>query len=106
MSDQKQRDRWASHIEDERQAVDLQQAAAGDTHRPAEGPLPYTHDNLADAVTQAVLSERERCAAVVQSWTSEDRVGRVMPELTPEQRRLVILLASRIAQDVIAPPGP
>ena len=103
MSDPAQRNEWAKHMKDEARAIARQQASAGASHGPVEGPLPYSHDNMAVAVRAAVDAERERCAKVAASFASDAQLLLVLGDVPGEQRAAGAAVARRIAQALGGP---
>ena len=97
MSDPEQRTQWADHLEDEAHAIAVQQSSAGGSHEPLAGPLPFSHNDMTDAVLQAVLAERERCAGIAMRFASDSGILEVLPEATSEQRAAAGCAAVRIA---------
>ncbi|GAB3655038.1 hypothetical protein [Ramlibacter alkalitolerans] len=100
MSGNEQRKQWAEHIEDEARALEAQQHAAGGTHTPVEGPLPYSADQLAAAVADAVAAERERCAAIADRWGSEARLREAFGAFTQAELRAAGATARAIGSDI------
>lgn len=100
MHNQAQRDQWDEHLRDEAGAIAEQQASAGDTHGPVEGPLPHTRNDTAAAAEDAVLMEREQCAAVAGAFAGESKLLEVLPGATPQQLQWAAGLAHRIAQAI------
>lgn len=100
MSTSDQRRQWADHIRDESDARNLQQAAAGSTHSPVGGPLPYTEDQLAAAVASAVAVERERCADIADSWGGEPRLLAAFADFTPWELRAATETARAVAGEI------
>lgn len=101
MPNDKQRREWASHQRDEARAIALQQASAGDTHSPVERPQPYSHDNMEEAVRLAVSGERERCAALADSFAAQP--SQLLPEMTvrdADALQLAAEIARRIANGI------
>jgi hypothetical protein len=97
MNEQNQQDQWAEHLRDEAGAIARQQVTAGHTHSPLEGPLPHTKTDMAVAAEDAVLLERERCAAIVASFAAEERLAAILPGATPDQLRAAASAAWHIA---------
>lgn len=87
MSTSEQRKQWAEHIADESRALQIQQQAAGGTHSPLEGPLPYTGEQLEAAVAAAVASERQRCAELADAWSTEPKLLERFGDLTEGELR-------------------
>lgn len=106
MSEQEQRRQWAEHLKDEAVALQKQQAEAGGTHTPVEGPLPHSAADLGAAVAAAVGAERERCARVAEGWASEDRIQRAFGEFTAPELRAAASVARSIGSDIRASAGP
>lgn len=100
MNNQAQRDQWAEHLRDEAGAIAEQQALAGDTHGPVEGPLPHTRDDTAAAAQDAVLAEREHCAAVAASFAARARLLELLPHATADQLDTAAALAGQIAEAI------
>jgi hypothetical protein len=87
MKIRKQRDQWAEHLRDEAVAHEAQQVAAGASHTPAAGPLPFSADDMEEAVTAAVQRERERCAAIADHWGTQDALLTAFSDLTEWELR-------------------
>ena len=100
MSDKEQRALWAEHLRDEADAIAEQQSTAGDSHAPLEGPLPHTRNETVAAAQDAVLDERERCAALAGSYTTEAALRQVLGEATPAELQSAARLALHIAQAI------
>lgn len=98
MNDPEQRAQWAEHLLDEADAIAAQQVTAGGTHEPMAGPLPFTQDNMTDAIRLAAVEERARCAAVADAFTSEARLALLLPAASPAERSAAAVVARRIAQ--------
>lgn len=106
MSTNEQRKQWAEHLADERQALQIQQRAAGETHSPTEGPLPHTVDQLDAAVAAAVAAERQRCAEIAAAWASESRLRHAFGDFTAEELRAAAAAASAVADEIRSAAGP
>jgi hypothetical protein len=102
MTDKKQRAQWAEHLRDEAGAIAQQQASAGTTHEPVEGPLPHTRNDTATAARDAVMAERQHCASIVASYAAQAKLLQVLPDATPEQLRAAAALVRHIADAVRA----
>ena len=102
MNNQEQRDQWAAHLRDEAGAIAQQQVTAGATHGPVEGPLPHSLDDTAAAAHDAVLAEREQCAAVAASFAAQPRLAQLRPDATPEQLEWAAAVARHIADAIRA----
>jgi len=63
---------WERHHDDEAAARAVQQASAGPTHEPVNGPGRYGDERTNAAVAEAVMRERERCAAIVEACAGGD----------------------------------
>lgn len=100
MSTSDQRRQWADHIRDESDARRLEQAAAGSTHSPVGGPLPYTEDQLAAAVAEAVAAERRRCADIADSWSGEPRLLAAFADLTGRELHAAMETARAVAGEI------
>lgn len=100
MSTSEQRRQWAEHIADERQALQLQQQAAGPTHSPKEGPLPYTEDQMHAAIAAAVAAERHRCAELADAWSTESKLLEAFTGLTEGELRVAAAIASAVAGEI------
>lgn len=100
MNNQAQRNQWAEHLRDEAGAIAEQQASAGHTHGPVEGPLPHTRDHTAAAAQDAVLAEREDCAAVAASFATPARLADILPDAAPDELERAAALAHRIAEAI------
>ena len=98
--EQDQQDQWAEHLRDEAGAIARQQVTAGKTHSPLEGPLPHTKTDMAVAAEDAVLLERERCAAIVASFAAPDRLAQILPGATPDQLQAAASAARQIAEQL------
>lgn len=96
-NDSKRRELAASHQRDEARAIALQQASAGDTHSPVERPQPYSQDNMDEAVRLAVSRERERCAALADSFAAQP--SQLAPD-TAVRDTDVLQLAAGIARRI------
>lgn len=107
MMDTEQRRQWAEHIKDEVDAIARQQQTAGVTHTPLERPHPYTADELAVAVGQAVAAERERCARLAESWSEESRLLGAFGDFTEWELRAGATVARAVAGQIrdTVPPG-
>jgi hypothetical protein len=97
MNDQARRTQWAEHLRDEAGAIAQQQVSAGTTHGPVDGPLPHSLDHTATVAQDAVLAEREDCAALAASFAAEAKLLRVLHGATPEQLQAAAALALHIA---------
>ena len=82
-------DQWHRIQSDEAAAVDAQQEAAGGSHSPVRGPGPYGDHGTNRVVDEAVTAERERCAALAESWAAGQAA---------EGRDLLLRLAAAIRQ--------
>lgn len=100
MSTSEQRKQWAEHIADEGRARELQQRAAGGTHTPTEGPLPFTASELEAAVAAAVSAERGRCAAIADTWCAEARLLAAFGDLTEWELRAAAAAARAVATEI------
>lgn len=100
MSDRAQRALWAEHLRDEAGAIAEQQVTAGDTHSPVEGPLPHTRNDAVAAVRDAVLAEREQCAALAASFAGEAKLLQAVHDATPEQLQFGAALARQIGEAI------
>jgi len=98
MSDKAQRKQWAEHLRDEAGAIAEQQVTAGTTHGPVEGPLPHTRNDTSAAAHDAVMSERQHCAAIVASYAEGTKLAQALPDATPEQLQAAAALARHIAE--------
>jgi len=98
MNDKKQRAQWAEHLRDEAGAIAKQQASAGTTHGPVEGPLPHSRNDTAKAAHEAAISERQHCAAIVASYAAEAKLMQILPDATPEQLLSATALVRHIAE--------
>ncbi|MBC5766657.1 hypothetical protein [Ramlibacter albus] len=98
MNDPEQRAQWAEHLLDEADAIAAQQVTAGASHEPMAGPLPFTQDNMTDAIRLAVTEERARCAAVAEAFATEARLSHFLPAATTSERAAAAAVARRIAQ--------
>jgi hypothetical protein len=98
MSNTRQRAQWAEHLKDEAVELRAQQASAGSTHSPVEGPLPHS----ADVLEAAVHAERERCCAIASRWTSEVEVHRAFAEWTEWETRAAMEMARAILREISA----
>ena len=96
MSNTRQRAQWAEHLKDEAAELRAQQASAGSTHSPVEGPLPHS----ADALESAVRAERERCCAIASRWTSEAEVHGAFAEWTEWETRAAMEMARAILRGI------
>lgn len=105
MNDQARRTQWADHLRDEAEAIAEQQVSAGAMHGPLEGPLPHTRDDTAAAAYEAVLAEREHCAATAASFAEEAMLLKLLPDATPAQLQAAAALARHIAGRVRAGPA-
>lgn len=65
---------WQKHSEEEAMARKVQQALAGETHHPVEGPPPYGNEQVNLLAVEIVRQERERCASLVEAWPGVDPV--------------------------------
>jgi hypothetical protein len=97
-----QREQWAEHLNDEASARRDQQAAAGPSHRPLEGPLPFSAENLERATKAAVSAERERCAGLADGAAKEERLAAAFPQFTEAQRQAAAEALSALAADMRA----
>ena len=59
---------WRRHSEDEATARAAQQESAGQGHQPVAGPPPYGNEQVNLMAAEIVRRERERCAALVETW--------------------------------------
>ena len=100
MSTIDQRRQWAEHIRDEAKALEVQQHAAGTTHTPFEGPLPYSADELAAAVATAVAAERQRCADIAESWSTETRLLEAFGDFTEWELRAATATARAVGNNI------
>jgi hypothetical protein len=106
MNETNQRKQWAEHLQDEADALGLQQQSAGDSHTPVEGPLPHSADQLAIAVGAAVSQERLRCAKVAESWSSETRLLEAFGDFTERELRAAAVVARAIGREIRGGAGP
>lgn len=97
MKTRNQRDQWADHLRDEAAAREAEQAAAGGSHEPVQGPLPYSADDLEDAIAAQVRQERERCAAIAERWCAQLALQDAFPDATDAELRAAAEAARRIA---------
>lgn len=97
-NDKRQRAQWAEHLRDEAGAIAEQQASAGTTHGPVEGPLPHSRNDTATAAHDAVMSERQHCAAIVASYAAEAKLLAILPDATPEQLLAAAAAVRHIAE--------
>jgi len=95
-----QRKQWAEHIRDEAEALVLQQHAAGTTHSPMEGPLPYSADQLAVAVATAVAAERQRCAEIADTWNTEAKLLDAFGDFTEWELRAATATARAVGNEI------
>jgi hypothetical protein len=100
MSVTEQRKQWAEHIRDEAKALKLQQHAAGNTHSPMEGPLPYSADQLTAAVATAVAAERQRCAEIAASWSTEAKLLAAFGDFTDWELRAATATARAVGNEI------
>jgi hypothetical protein len=100
LSTSDQRKLWAEHMEDEARALDLQQQEAGSTHSPVEGPLPYSADELNQAVAAAVAAERQRCAQIADNWTDETRLMQAFNGSTAAELRAAAAVARAVGDEI------
>lgn len=100
MNQSRQREQWAEHLDDEASARKDQQAAAGPSHQPLEGPLPFSAENLEQATKAAVLAERERCARLVDGSASDEELAAAFPQFTEAQRRAAVEVLTALAADM------
>lgn len=100
MSTNDQRRQWADHIADEARELQVQQRAAGQTHSPTEGPLPFTADQLEDAVRAAVDAERERCAAIADAWSAQPKLLAAFGGFSEPEARAAAAAARAIGSDI------
>ena len=100
MSSIEQRKQWAEHIKDEAKALEVQQQAAGGTHSPVEGPLPYSADDLAVAVAAAVTAERQRCAEIADGWSAEAKLRDAFGDFTEWELRAATATARAVGNDI------
>jgi hypothetical protein len=100
MSPTDQRKQWAQHIEDEARALEMQQHAAGGSHTPVAGPLPFSADELAVAVANAVAEERRRCAEVAERWSSEARLLEAFGDFTEWELRAASATARAVGSEI------
>lgn len=100
MSTDEQRKQWAEHIADEAEALQRQQRAAGGTHSPVEGPLPYTAAELETAVAAAVATERQRCAGIADAWSNDARLLQVFADFTEWELRAAVATARAVAGEI------
>lgn len=100
MSTSEQRKQWAQHIADEGRALELQQEAAGATHSPTEGPMPYTVNQLESAVAAAVAAERLRCAGIADTWCEEAKVLATFADFTEWELRASAATARALAAEI------
>jgi hypothetical protein len=96
MTDSLQRQEWADHLGQEREALRAQQRSAGDTHEPVQGPLPHTADDL----KAAILAERERCAAIAAAWAAESRLRETFSDFTEWELKASAEVARAIANAI------
>ena len=96
MSDTRQREQWAEHLRDEQTARDTQQVSAGGTHSPVIGPLPHSVSDL----EAAVLAERERCAAIADTWASDARLRQAFSDFTQWELGAATEVAHAIARAI------
>jgi len=97
VSDKTQRALWAEHLRDEADAIAEQQATAGGSHSPVEGPLPHSRNETVAVAAGAVLAERENCAALAGSFTTEAMLRQVLGDATPGELQSAANLALHIA---------
>ena len=95
-----QRRQWSEHLEDEARALELQQQSAGETHSPLAGPLPHSADQLADAVAAAVAAERQRCAELADSWSTEARLQAAFGDFTAGELRAAAAAARAVGRAI------
>lgn len=95
-----QRKQWADHMNEEAQAREAQQQAAGRSHSPVEGPLPYSANDLDEAVAAAVDTERQRCARIAESWSAEAKLLEAFGDFTEWELRAATATAQAVANDI------
>jgi hypothetical protein len=79
---------WKQHSDEEAMARQGQQARAGDTHSPVEGPPPYGNEQINLLAAGIVRQERERCASLVERWPGVDRgTAELLVRIAAELRR-------------------
>lgn len=100
MSTNDQRKQWAEHIADEARALRVQQDAAGGTHAPTEGPLPYTADQLEAAIMRAVMAERQRCVAIAERWSGETVLRAAFGDFTERELSAAAAAARAVADEM------
>jgi hypothetical protein len=96
MNDSDQRNQWADHLRDEADARQAQQRSAGATHEPLQGPLPFSADDL----EQAVRAERERCAAIADRWASPAAVSEAFADMTEWELKAAAEVAGAIGRSI------
>ena len=101
MNDHDQRGLWAGHLRDEAAEQRVQQESAGASHEPVNGPLPFSADNLDDAVRV----ERERCAYLAESWASEEKLRQTFADMTEWELRAAAEVARAIARGIRGEPS-
>lgn len=88
---------WLDVQRDEATALKEQQASAGASHGPVEGPGPYGDHGVNMAVELAVKAERERCVSILSRWAEHcDHTGR------PVEAQLARNMAAALARVVPA----
>jgi hypothetical protein len=100
MSGNEQRRQWAEHMRDEARELEVQQHSAGGTHTPVEGPLPFSADQLAAAVANAVAAERQRCAEIAERWSSEATLLAAFGDFTQRELRGASATARAVAGEI------
>lgn len=100
MSGSEQQRQWADHLRDEAAARQVQQRSAGSTHAPVDGPVPYSADQLADAIAAAVAAERLRCAEIADSWGAEPRLLQAFGDFTEWELRAASATARAVAGEI------
>ena len=80
MNDEPGNPDWEQHHADENAALALQQESAGSTHEPVSGPGPYGDKRINAIVDEAVMRERERCAAIVEQACGAEQGPGVDPK--------------------------
>ena len=98
MSHPERRDQWAEHLRDEAHAIAAQQVAAGPSHEPQAGPLPHSRAELSDAAAEAVVAERQRCAAAAFSFADESVLLRLLPAAGRNEREAAATIAREIGR--------
>ena len=100
MSTKDQRNQWAEHMADEGRALQRQQDAAGATHSPVEGPLPYSAQQLEAAVAAAVARERQRCADIADAWARQPRLLEAFGNFNASELRAAAATARAVGGEI------